>query len=128
MNLENLLNPVQQLQLAQQLARVIGWGFGTLEIRIEKGCLKWFKPGRYIFNPVLERSGPAPDQPLAVLLGPWAEAFAFSLAALLGEGFGSLYIGVDHGRIQMIQVVPDVRVRTGNTGNIRVDSATALHP
>ncbi len=122
MDLDNLLNPTQQGQLAQQLARMIGWGFGHLEIRVEKTMIRWLRPGRAIYNPLGKH---APDMPgetsLAEILGAWSTPLAAELARVCGDGFGSVVIGVEHGRIRSILSSTDVRARTGKTGEIKAE-------
>lgn len=126
MDLDNLLNPIQQTQLAQELAKVLARNFGHLEIRIEKCAVRWLRPGRAIYNPLARSKAEPIDGSLADILGYWAEPLASELAAVMGDGFGSVLIGVEHGRIRSILASIDVRARTGKTGDIH--STTALHP
>jgi len=129
MDLDNLLNTAQQVQLAQALAQVLSWGFGLLEIRVEKGCLRWLRPGRAIYSPKAARPAPADDRTLPEILGPWYEAFTCELALLLGEQFGSLIVGIEHGSIRFIRAEPNQRFRTGKTGDIQGSgTTTTLQP
>jgi len=139
MDLDNLLNPIQQVQLCQELVRVIVQGFGHLEVRVEKNQVRWLRPGRAIFNPLAARAFEPPQGVpslrstggLAEILGAWLEPLAGELGTVMGYGFGTILLSVEHGRIRSIVSTTDVRARTGKTDEIKPlpdSSTTALHP
>jgi hypothetical protein len=120
--LDALLAPIQQSQLALELARVLAHGFGSLRLRIEKGQLRWLYPAQVLYSPNGPHARPVLSGGLAELLGPWLESFVISLARLMGDGqvggFGDLVLTVEHGAIRSIVPTPDVRVRTGDTDKL----------
>jgi hypothetical protein len=128
MDLDNLLNPIQQAQLRQELARVLAQGYGHLEVRIEKNQARWLRPGRAIYNPLAARAFEVPQGGLAEILGAWLEPLAGELGVVMGYGFGTILLSVEHGRIRSIVSTTDVRARTGKTDEIKPLPTTALHP
>lgn len=132
MNLDKLLNEVQQTQLSHFLTLLIARGFGVLEIRVEKGRIAWIYPHyrRYTpaglpgYTPQHPQAIPTCDKPLAELLGDWQEPFAADLAEQLGSGFGTVAFWVQHGKIAFLESTPDIRARTGQTGQLRRTNMT----
>lgn len=121
MSIEELLPAAQRAQLAQLTAQLLSHGYGRLEVRVEKGNIRWFRPAETVYNPAAIFRIPAIDtQPLTVLLGAWLPSFQSGLEVVMASGWGSLYIGVEHGNIRYIETTPDVRARTGTTGPLAV--------
>ena len=116
--LDHLLNLTQQSQLAAELGRVLSHGWGSLRLRVEKGQLRWLYPALITYTPNGERPERAVAQNLPAMLGAWADSFATSLAALMGDGYGDLVLTVEHGAIRSIVAAPDVRVHTGDTDKL----------
>ena len=110
-------------------------GFGHLEVRVEKNQVRWLRPGRVIYNPLAAKAFEVPQGVpslrstggLAEILGAWLEPLAGELGVVMGYGYGTILIGVEHGRIRSIVSTTDVRARTGKTDEIRA-APTTLHP
>jgi hypothetical protein len=116
MSIDELLPAVQRSQLAQLTAQLLSHGYGRMEVRVEKGQVRWFRPSETVYNPSAVFKTAVPDQTLTELLGAWLLPFQDGLSAVMAAGWGSLYIGVEHGRIRYVEKTPDVRARTGTTG------------
>jgi hypothetical protein len=111
-----LLNDAQRGQLAGELGRLLSHGFGWLELVVEVGRLRWVRPALSINNPDGKSSSRTAPSELEAQLGPWREAFELALSEVLAAGWGSLVIGVEHGRVRRIDKAPRLRARTGKTG------------
>lgn len=105
MDLDSILPASLSIQTANALGKIMAAGFGRLEVRVEKGQVRWLRPGRAIHNPLSLTQTEINDASLAGLLGLWAPVFARELAALIEFGFGSLIVLVEHGQVRCLETV-----------------------
>lgn len=121
MNIDQLLPAAQLTQLAKLTAELMSHGFGRLEVIVEQGQVRWLRPAELVYNPeCITQSEIEPELTFQEMLGAWAPAFQSGLAKVMAGKWGSLYLGVEHGRIRYIETTPSIRARTGKTGPLAV--------
>jgi hypothetical protein len=103
MESDGILPQPQEIQISSLLAWCLARGAGRVAVVVENHSIRRIRRAARIYNPRLRVSQEVEARPLSELLGVWVEPFLNTLAEVMGQGWGTISIGVENGRINYVE-------------------------